>query len=55
MQKRFCSCGHMVLVTYRCEKGVWRPKVFTRGLARRTDTTGLCPVCGNALNIHTLR
>ncbi|MDL2216403.1 hypothetical protein LJB81_01555 [Desulfovibrio sp. OttesenSCG-928-M14] len=55
MQKRFCDCGHMVLVNYRCERGIWKPQVLLQSRARQKSVKNTCPICGSPLNIHTLR
>lgn len=55
MQKRFCTCGHMVLVHYHRVGDLWRPQVLTSGKVRRKSSQIACPACGAPLNIHTLR
>ena len=55
MQKRFCSCGHMVMVNYRFEGGVWKPLMLPRGKVRQKSSLVACPACGAPLSIHTLR
>lgn len=55
MQKRFCSCGHMVMVRYECRKGVWMPHVIESKKVQRKNSNPVCPVCGSPLSIHTLR
>lgn len=54
MQKRFCSCGHMVMVRYVCHDGVWQPRMRVRSKARRRCSGFTCPACGSPLTIHTL-
>lgn len=55
MQKRFCTCGHMVMVRYQCANGEWRPQVIARGRVKRRSCGQVCPSCGSPLSIHTLR
>ena len=57
MQKRFCTCGHMVLVKYLCNGGTWKPLVIVdrRAAPRQRNTLSTCPGCGSPLNIHSLR
>lgn len=55
MQKRFCSCGHMVFVRYLCSNGKWRPMVIVQDRAGKRGAGMVCPVCGSPLTIHTLR
>ena len=57
MQKRFCSCGHMFLVRYLSSNGLWQP-LFIQTQQPRVQTkitVSVCPSCGAALSIHSLR
>ena len=57
MQKRFCSCGHMVLVRYISANGTWMPLFMLnqRLPQQKKITVADCPKCGIPLSIHNLR
>jgi hypothetical protein len=57
MQKRFWTCGHMVLVRYLSTNGSWQPlfMVSQRLPQQHKITVSSCPKCGAPLNIHDLR
>lgn len=54
MQKRFCTCGFMVLVDYIMNSNSFAYRVFSAGLhnGRRVEA---CPCCGRPLDIDSLR
>ncbi len=57
MQKRFCTCGGMVLVEYLSKNGKWVP-VFITEQNKCTHSkifVATCPSCGTPINIHALR
>lgn len=55
MQKRFCSCGHMIMVRYHRRHGVWMPQVLEANKVKGKRELPECPACGNPLTIHFLR
>lgn len=57
MQKRFCTCGHMVFVRYITANGFWKPLfMLNQRLPQQMKiTVSSCPKCGTPLDIHTLR
>ena len=55
MQKRFCTCGHAVLVTYVSHNGAWKPRLVANSRARRRSVAPCCPGCGAPLDINRLR
>lgn len=55
MQKRFCICGHMVMVRYIYCNGGWQPQVIPGDKVEQKTGNNVCPACGNPLSIHTLR
>lgn len=55
MQKRFCSCGHMILVRYQRRMGVWLPQVIENKKLHDKRQLPECPACGAPLSIHCLR
>jgi hypothetical protein len=57
MQKRFCSCGHPVLVSYTwLGRGASRVHAAFYALQRREGgRIGVCPVCGKRLDIDQLK
>ncbi len=57
MQKRYCVCGHLVLVRYLPQNGLWRTLFLSpQRLPRQKKIhVSVCPNCGLPLDIHTLR
>jgi hypothetical protein len=55
MQKRFCSCGHMIVVRYQRRMGVWLPQVIENKKVRNNIPLPSCPACGTPISIHSLR
>jgi hypothetical protein len=56
MQKRFCTCGYLVLVRYENSRGKWHCRLINgRKAARKISGVTVCPACGCVLNINTLR
>jgi hypothetical protein len=57
MQKRFCSCGHPVLVSYRwSSRGLSKVHAaFYASHSRQGGRIGVCPVCGRRLDIDHLK
>ena len=57
MQKRFCSCGHMLFVRYLSNNGSWLPLfiVNQHPPVQKKINVSSCPSCGAPLNINALR
>ena len=55
MQKRFCTCGQMIMVRYQYKKGMWRPEVIPGNRVERRTGNFVCPSCGSPVSIHTLQ
>ncbi len=57
MQKRFCACGHMVLVRYLSNNGSWQPLFLVSQHPPRRHKIHVChcPNCGAPLSINSLR
>ena len=57
MQKRFCSCGYQVFVSYTSRKGTWSPVLIVkdRKVVKARGTALCCPNCGLSLHINVLR
>lgn len=53
MQKRFCTCGFMVLVDYIMHANSFVCRVFSAGGHRNRMEN--CPCCGRPLDIDSLR
>lgn len=57
MQKRFCTCGQVILVDYVSRNGAWKPLMLAgqKTSVRRKGPQTSCPGCGTPLDIDRLR
>ena len=57
MQKRFCTCGQVILVDYVSRNGAWKPLILAgrKTSVRRKGPQTCCPGCGTPLDIDRLR
>ncbi len=57
MQKRFCTCGQVILVNYVSRNGAWKPLILAgrKTSLRRKGPQTCCPGCGTPLDIDRLR
>lgn len=55
MQKRFCTCGRMVLVQYGTNISKAHRPVFMTAHRKIVSAIQVCPGCGMPLDINTLR
>lgn len=56
MQKRYCSCGQKVFVSFSFSTATWRVLFYgeERGFGRFSQTQ-VCPNCGQPLHIDRVR